>query len=1150
MRRLLVLVAVVSLVGGWVAPAAAAPTATGATGAVAKPAPEKTGPTVTPTPQHMKVGAGHLVVPPEVRLVAGQEVDQPTLDTVETALRAAGVKTIRREDPGTAPRGPFTVTVGDPVETKAVADRLKDLKVQGPEGVPAEGYVLATGKTQTGTHVVLAGVDTDGIFYAAKTLGQVLVDAAHGPSSLRVLEIRDWPALALRGTIEGFYGTPWTHEQRLRQMDFYGDTKMNVYTYAPKDDPYHRERWDEPYPAADLDRLGELVDRGHANRVDFVFALSPGLSICYSSADDVEALLAKFESVYDIGVRQFNVALDDINYTDWECPEDPERFGTGAAGAGAAQAYLLNQVVERFVGQHPDVERVQMVPTEYYNVTESPYKKALREQMDDSVLVQWTGIGVVPASITTAQAKAAVAVFGHDIHVWDNYPVNDYAAGQLLLGPFNGREAGLSDVLHGLVANPMNQAEASKIPLVTVADFLWNDKAYDKQRSLAAALRYVSGGDPALTDALRRFVDVNYASILNPDNAPALAPKVEAFLGELDDDGTPGRSAQVLTRELEALGRAPDVIRDRMDDPLFLDEVGVWLDATAHWAEASRAAVTMLRAQAARDGEAAWAARRDAVRAAAAARALRDDTVPHSGAAPKVGTGVLDVFVDKALARNDAWLGVSGERATGTTTLGTYQDNAVARMVDGNLDTFYWSSGPPSAGDAVGVDLGAVKEVDSVDLAMSKPSSPRDYIQSGVLETSTDGTSWTSVGSFDEQPGISVDLPEGTQARYVRFRATAGQAEWVVVREFAVGVVGGVTRTVSGDPPAAAGSSLAAVADGNPDTAYVASRAPESGEALVVGYSSAKSMSAVVVVQDPANPSKAAVEARVGGAWQRLGVLDSGYTELPAPQGEIDGIRLVWAEGASPPTVFEIAGWVEEPTAVTIDPEDVLVEPGTDGSTGVVTVTAHSVESRKGALAVAVPTGWKADPARRNIRIGRGQPVVVPVRLTASQGATAAGEMTATVEVKPDVTTASAKVRLVPPVDDENLARTGTVTASSVEQDLPQFAAASAVDGDATTRWSSAHTDDEWLQVELTEPARVGAAVLQWETACARAYEIQASTDGQTWQTLSSVDSGDCGRDETRFDSGEPVRYVRMQGLTRATGYGYSLYEFEIYAVR
>jgi hyaluronoglucosaminidase len=1150
MRRLLLMAATVALAAGMVAPVAGAPSAGATTGGVAKPAPDEHEPTVTPTPQQMKVGHGRLVVPPEVRLVAGEEVDQPTLDAVGTALRAAGVKTIRREDPGTAPRGPFTVTVGDPAATEAVADRLEDLEAKGPEGLPAEGYVLATGRTRTGAHAVLAGVDTDGIFYAAKTLGQVLRDPSHGPSSLPVVEIRDWPALALRGTIEGFYGTPWTHEQRLRQMDFYGDTKMNVYTYAPKDDPYHRERWDEPYPAAELDRLGELVDRGRANRVDFVFALSPGLSICYSSEDDVDALLAKFESVYDIGVRQFNVALDDINYTDWECPEDPARFGTGAAGAGAAQAFLLNQVVERFVSQHPDVERVQMVPTEYYNVTESPYKKALREQMDDSVLVQWTGIGVVPAAITTAQAKAAVAVFGHDIHVWDNYPVNDYAAGQLLLGPFNGREAGLSDVLHGLVANPMNQAEASKIPLVTVADYLWNDKAYDPEASLAAALRYVTGGDPALTDALRRFVDVNYASILNPDNAPELAPLVDAFMRELDDDGTPGPSARVLARELEALGRAPGVIRDRLENPLFLDEVGVWLDATVRWAEASRAAVEMLRAQAAGDGEAAWAARRDAVRAAAAARALRDDTVPHSGAAPKVGTGVLDVFVDKALARNDAWLGVSGDRATGTSTLGTYQDNAVARMVDGNLDTFYWSSGPPSAGDSVGVDLGAVTEIDSVDLAMSKPSSPRDYIQSGVLETSTDGSAWTSVGSFDDQPEISVDLPAGTQARYVRFRATAGQAEWVVVREFAVGVVGGVTRTVSGAPPAATGSSLDAAADGDADNAYVASRAPEPGEALTVEYSRAMSMSAVVVVQDPAEPSKAAVEVRAGGTWQRIGLLDGGYSELPAPQGEIDGIRLVWAQGASPPTVFEIAGWVEDPTAVTIAPEDVLVEPGKDGSTAVVTVTAHSVESRRGTLAVAVPAGWKADPARRDIRIGRGQPVVVHVRLTASSGATAAGEMKVTVEAEPEVVTGTATVRLVPPVDDENLARGGTATASSVEQDLPQFVPASAVDGDATTRWSSGHTDDQWLQVELAEPARLGAAVLQWETACARAYEIQASTDGRTWRTLSSVDSGDCGRDEARFDSGDPVRYVRMQGVARATSYGYSLYEFEVYAVR
>ncbi|MEH0628032.1 beta-N-acetylglucosaminidase domain-containing protein [Streptomyces stelliscabiei] len=99
----------------------------------------------------------------------------------------------------------------------------------------------------------------------------------------------------------------------------------------PKDDPYLRERWRDAYPDARLDRLRELVDRAGADHVRFTYALSPGLSVCYSSADDITALVRKFASLYDIGVRSFAIPLDDISYTKWNCAADQEEFGSGAA---------------------------------------------------------------------------------------------------------------------------------------------------------------------------------------------------------------------------------------------------------------------------------------------------------------------------------------------------------------------------------------------------------------------------------------------------------------------------------------------------------------------------------------------------------------------------------------------------------------------------------------------------------------------------------------------------------------------------------------------------------------------------------------------------------------------------------------------------
>lgn len=1109
-------------------------------------------PRITPTPQELEVTGSGDPVRGVVDLIVGEEVDAATLAEVEEALSRAGVRSIRRHGPDWRPRGAFIVTIGEPAETPAVTAALDRLGVDGPQGLPADGYVLASGRSHTSTEIVLAGVDGDGTFYAAKTLAQLLDPADYeGPGRQRLpfVTIRDWPSMTLRGAIEGFYGTPWSHEQRLRQMDFYGDMKMNVYAYAPKDDPYHRELWDVPYPPEELARLGELVDRARRNHVDFIFALSPGLSICYSSEEDLQLLLDKFEAVYDLGVRQFNIALDDINYTQWHCPEDPAMFGTGAGGAGRAQAHLLNRVVEEFIETHPDVGRLQMVPTEYYNTAESAYKQALRTQLDPSVIVEWTGTAVVPATITRAQAAAARQVFGHDVFVWDNYPVNDYAPGQLLLGPYNGREAGLSEHLYGIHANPMNQAEASKIALATVADYVWNDRAYDPQGSLAAALDYLAGGDDEVADALAWFVDLNYTSILNPGNAPRLAALIDAFWAE-HDAGEDGQATAALRAALAEIAAAPDVIREGLaDNPIFLDEVDVWLRAQEHWAEAVSAGVDLLTAQAAGDGETAWLARREMLAARDAARALRDDTLPHRNAAPQVGTGVVDVFVSQALERSDAWLGVSGARVTPMTNLPTYQDNVPERMLDGDLDTFFWSSRAVRTGDTVGVDLGAVREITRVSVAMAKATSPRDFMQHAVLEVSRDGTTWTQLGSFDEQPEISVDAPAGTEARFVRLRATANQSEWLVVREFTVEVVGGVTTTVSGAPPAAAQSSLQAAADGDPESVYRAARAPQAGEALTVAYSAARPLNGVVVLTEPGSGTAATVEVRRGGTWEAIGTLDGAYTELPA-SGDVDGIRLVWAAGSPAPAVAEVIGWFTEPPQVAVDVDEVVVEAGGEPTTVTVSAVVGTLLPQTGTITVTVPDGWSADPASTTVTLGRGRTVTVPVAVTAPDGAAPQGDVTVTLSVGGETATTTVPGRLVPPVSDTNIALTGTATASSVEQDLPQFAPEFAIDGDRTTRWASHYDDGAWLQVELAEPARVGKVVLDWEAACGKAYEIQVSSDGSTWTTVASVSDGLCQRTELRFDSGGPVSFVRMQGITRATQWGYSLWELEIYPVR
>jgi hypothetical protein len=116
-------------------------------------------------------------------------------------------------------------------------------------------------------------------------------------------------------------------------------------------------------------------------------------------------------------------------------------------------------------------------------------------------------------------------------------------------------------------------------------------------------------------------------------------------------------------------------------------------------------------------------------------------------------------------------------------------------------------------------------------------------------------------------------------------------------------------------------------------------------------------------------------------------------------------------------------------------------------------------------------------------------------------------------------------------------------TASSSEN--ATFPASAAFDGDTGTRWSSAFSDPQWIQVDLGSAATVSQVVLQWEAAYATAFQIQTSNDGTTWTSIYSTTTG-TGGTQTLNVTGTG-RYIRMNGTARATAYGYSLWEFQVY---
>ncbi|WP_410657245.1 beta-N-acetylglucosaminidase domain-containing protein [Amycolatopsis sp. lyj-112] len=859
---------------------------------------------VWPTPQQVKARPGQVAVPRTVVEVVGPGTDPSALAVVEQVLRSSGASTIVKIAAGDQAKaaardranGGLVVFVGGPTESEATALALAALRLGGPEGLPRGGYVLAAERGL----IALSGVDTTGTFYAAQSLRQLFASGKSGGFSLR-----DWPAAPLRGVIEGFYGAPWSHTDRLAQLDFYGRNKQNMYVYSPKDDPYLRARWRDQYPPDQLALISQLVAKATTNHVEFTYALSPGLSVCYSSDTDKAALLTKFQSLWDIGVRSFAIPLDDISYTRWNCDADAAKFGTGGGAAGAAQSFLLNRVQQDFIATQPGVEQLQMVPTEYYDLADSAYKTALRTQLDKAVIVEWTGVGVIAGQITEKQALQAKEVFGHDILIWDNYPVNDYITERLLLGPYIGREPGVAKFLSGITANPMVQAEASKIAEFTSGDFLWNPEKYDPDKSWLAGIADLAGSS---APALKVFAENNYSSLLvrletgKPDlDSPVLRPLLSAFWTALEKKD-PWDAAAKLDRYLAAMTSAPGDLRQGMaSNQQFLAEVGPWLDQVGLYGQAGVHAVKMLLAQYVGDGRKAWAERGELLAALKKAQAIRVPTA-RGVRNPSTCISVCVPFLNTALATADRGFGLPGIRPQPTTSLGTHTDNLPYRMVDGDPETYFWSDRGPHADESVGVDLGTVRPVSHVDVTMGMPTNPNDFFHEGVLEYSADGEHWTTVKTVTE-PTVSADLPAGAEARFVRIRATAGQIFWLVIREFTVSTPDTPKYTVTGTP---AGTNLPAAADGNADSVYTAGSAPVPGDALVVTATTAKPLGKVVVLATEPGANADVQIADATGGWRTIGRLEDHYGELPAGGAVTDRVRLLWAPGSVAPKIAEV----------------------------------------------------------------------------------------------------------------------------------------------------------------------------------------------------------------------------------------------------
>ena len=333
--------------------------------------------------------------------------------------------------------------------------------------------------------ITLVGADSVGLYYGLQSLRQLLAS-----NQVPYCKITDYPSVGLRGVVEGFYGNPYSHSDRIEQFKFYGRTKLNTYIYGPKDDPYHRDKWRELYPEQERKRISELVTQAHQRGVRFVWAIHPGLDIKWTE-EDRKAVVRKCEDMYRLGVRSFAVFFDDISADDESAHH---------------QAELLNYLYEHFEKTGMKIGSLILCPTQYNQAwAKGAYLDILGTKMNPKIEIMWTGKTVV-TMIDRETMEYVNARIRRKGFIWLNYPVTDFAVDHILLGPMRGNASDIDQLVSGFVANPMEYAEASKVGVFGVADYLWNMKAYDADRAWEGAVKELY---PHSTVAFRHFAQDN-----------------------------------------------------------------------------------------------------------------------------------------------------------------------------------------------------------------------------------------------------------------------------------------------------------------------------------------------------------------------------------------------------------------------------------------------------------------------------------------------------------------------------------------------------------------------------------------------------------------------------------------------------------------
>ena len=645
--------------------------------------------------------------------------------------------------------------------------------------------------------------DMDGRYYARQSIIQMLYNVpdaqlAHNDvfadKSLREVTrlgelpmgiLVDWPDLPWRGVVEGYYGAPWSFEARCSIFRFMGRNKMNLYIYAPKDDPYHHGKGCyEPYPPLKAAELRDLVSYARQNHVRFVWAIHPANTVRWAQnggKEQLEGLCHKLRQLYDLGVRDFGVLVDD---------------SSGEIGKAERQVQLTNYILENFIRKHPDVNQTLiMCPTGYNRSwTNEQFLTTLGSGLDKSIPVMWTGDTVVH-DITLSGQQWVNKHVQRPTFIWWNWPCNDFKRSRLSMGRTYGLDThpDMKNQMSGFVANPMEHAEASKAGLFGVANYTWNIDDFESRSTWEAGITRLY---PRHREAMRIFCEHNSYLLPNGhgyfrEESVDIAPTAQAFIDSIAADAPDLKAGQLLQLEFDKMITAARELK-HTNNPVagLCQEIRPWLDQFELVGVAGASIMTAF----ATEDEYLFHYFFDTVKALYDMRSTLRNEWSASGVrkvddvevAAYAMTPVLNAAFSYLNARVYAEL--SGQkRAVPRFTASCGNPKAEpARIMDGRPNSFWSNDCRQQADQWYCLDHGSPVSINNICLIMGGQRQ-KDYPETVQFEVSDDATNWQPVGSPQHGNMAIVNLSNAPiRARYVRFRIVTPRPNWLSICEFAV----------------------------------------------------------------------------------------------------------------------------------------------------------------------------------------------------------------------------------------------------------------------------------------------------------------------------------------------------------------------------